>query len=73
VARRTPAGRDLIGPYAEALRGQGLTVALYYSHADWNHPDYASAVHPQPPDKEVRTNSYASARPGTEDPAAWAR
>jgi alpha-L-fucosidase len=48
-------------------------VALYYFHADWNHPDYASAVHPQPPDEEVRTNPYASARPGTEDPAAWAR
>jgi alpha-L-fucosidase len=34
-------GRDLIGPYAEALRRHGLKVGLYYSHSDWGHPDYA--------------------------------
>src|SRR3954464_1511445 len=56
VVRRTPAGRDLVGPYTEALREEGLKVGLYYSHSDWNHPDYASTVHPQPPDEEIRTN-----------------
>ena len=44
VVRHTPAGRDLIAPYAEALREQGLKVGLYYSHSDWNHPDYASTA-----------------------------
>ncbi|XUL93507.1 alpha-L-fucosidase [Streptomyces galilaeus] len=73
VVRGTPAGRDLIGPYADALREEGLKVGLYYSHSDWNHPDYASTVHPRPPDAEILANPYASARPGEEDPAAWAR
>ncbi|MFG2754951.1 alpha-L-fucosidase [Streptomyces wuyuanensis] len=73
VVARSPAGRDLIAGYTEALRDQGLKVGLYYSHSDWNHPDYATAVHPEPHDEEIRTNRYASARPGEEDPAAWAR
>ncbi|PKW06063.1 Alpha-L-fucosidase [Streptomyces sp. 1222.5] len=58
VARRSPAGRDLIAGYAEALRERGLRVGLYYSHSDRSHPDYASVRY---------------ARPGAEDPAAWAR
>ncbi|MFA6289510.1 MAG: alpha-L-fucosidase [Opitutaceae bacterium] len=32
--------RDLIGPYVEAVRAAGLKVGLYYSPADWHHPDY---------------------------------
>ena len=31
--------RDLIEPYVEALREHGLKVGLYYSVADWSHPD----------------------------------
>ncbi|SEC39594.1 Alpha-L-fucosidase [Streptomyces sp. 2231.1] len=58
MARRSPAGRDLIAGYAEALRERGLRVGLYYSHSDRSHPDYASVRY---------------ARPGAEDPAAWAR
>lgn len=41
VVKQTPAARDLIGPYSEALRRQGLQVGLYFSHLDWSHPDYA--------------------------------
>ena len=39
-----PAGRDLIGPYCDALRKHGLKVGLYFSHLDWSHPDYASIL-----------------------------
>jgi alpha-L-fucosidase len=35
----SPAGRDLIGPYCDALRRRGLKVGIYYSHLDWSHPD----------------------------------
>lgn len=42
VVNHTPAGRDLIRPYAEAMREAGLKVGFYYSHLDWSHPDYAS-------------------------------
>lgn len=34
LGRRTPAGRDLITGYVDALREQGLKVGLYYSHSD---------------------------------------
>jgi alpha-L-fucosidase len=34
VVKKTPAKRDLIAPYAEALRGEGLKVGIYFSHLD---------------------------------------
>ncbi|WBO68036.1 alpha-L-fucosidase [Streptomyces camelliae] len=71
VVRHTPAGRDLLAGYADALRERGLRVGLYYSHSDWNHPDYASLRHPGP-DQEP-ANPLSHAQPGQEDPAAWTR
>ncbi|MEU9081535.1 alpha-L-fucosidase [Streptomyces sp. NPDC048357] len=73
VVRHTPSGRDLLGGYAEALRGRGLRVGLYYSHSDWSHPDYASVVHPEPPNADVATHPLVVPKDGVEDPAAWAR
>ena len=40
VVKQTPAGRDLIGPYCEAMREAGLKVGLYFSHLDWSNKDY---------------------------------
>ncbi|MEV0585536.1 alpha-L-fucosidase [Nonomuraea sp. NPDC050310] len=65
---KTPAGRDLIGPFADALRERGLKVGLYYSHSDWNHPDYPSVRGPQ-----AHPSPYVTPPDGQEDPAAWAR
>lgn len=77
VVKRTPAGRDLVAGYAEAMREVGLKVGLYYSHSNWNHPDYASVTHPSPADtkmlREMLANRYATPEPGTDDPAAWER
>jgi alpha-L-fucosidase len=39
-ATSTPAGRDLLTPYVEAFRAEGLRVGLYYSLIDWHHPDF---------------------------------
>lgn len=36
--------RDLVGPFVEAMRAAGLKVGLYYSPADWHHPDYPGAT-----------------------------
>ena len=41
VVKKSPAKRDLIGPYCDALRKEGLKVGLYFSHLDWRHPDYS--------------------------------
>jgi alpha-L-fucosidase len=35
--------RDLVGPFVQAVRNAGLRVGLYYSGADWTHPDYPGA------------------------------
>lgn len=40
VVKRTPAARDLLKPYCEAMRRHDLKVGLYFSHLDWSHPDY---------------------------------
>ena len=48
VVQKTPAKRDLIAPYCEAMRKNGLKVGLYYSHLDWSHPDYPSIHAPWP-------------------------
>ncbi|MEM7809854.1 MAG: alpha-L-fucosidase [Planctomycetota bacterium] len=38
AADASPAGRDLIGPLVDAVRGEGLKMGLYYSHdQDWTH------------------------------------
>jgi alpha-L-fucosidase len=71
VVRHTPAGRDLVSGFAEALRERGLKVGLYYSHSDWNHPDYPSIRHVEPGDEPP--SPYSHAEPGKEDPAAWER
>ena len=40
VVKKTPAKRNLIKPFVNALRKNKLKVGLYYSHLDWSHPDY---------------------------------
>ena len=71
----SPAGRDLIGPYCDALRKHGLKVGLYYSHLDWSHPDYASILPKgaQPHDHSTLHKNRFGYPQGPEDPAAWER
>ena len=59
VVKKTPAARDLITPFCEALRKQGIKVGLYYSLLDWSHPDY--------PNFTKNEKRY------TDDPARWER
>ena len=51
VKEKTPAKRNLVKPFVEALRNQDLKVGLYYSLCDWSHPDYA-VVFPRPNTKK---------------------
>ncbi|MGV3490651.1 MAG: alpha-L-fucosidase [Devosia sp.] len=39
-ATRTPYGRDILGPFVEAFRAEGLKIGFYYSLPDWYHPDF---------------------------------
>lgn len=59
VVRDTPAGKDLIQPFCQALRRIGLKVGLYFSLSDWSHPDYPNFLR----DRKRYEN----------DPERWAR
>ncbi|MBS1727523.1 MAG: alpha-L-fucosidase [Armatimonadetes bacterium] len=72
VVKDTPAGRDLITPYAEALRRHDLKVGFYFSHLDWAHPDYAS-VRQKGSHYSDFSNRFAFPEEGKEDPAKWER
>nr|AIC77301.1 alpha-L-fucosidase [uncultured bacterium] len=46
-ASNTPYGKDLLKPFVEAFRAEGLHVGFYYSIIDWHHPDFLIDVfHP---------------------------
>jgi alpha-L-fucosidase len=40
VVKQTPAGRDLVGPWCDALRKRGIKVGLYFSLLDWSDSNY---------------------------------
>ncbi len=75
VVKKTPARRDLITPYVEALRRHHLKVGFYSSHLDWSHPDYATVIpkadNENQPDPARYSNRFAYPEAGKEDPARW--
>ena len=40
VVKNTPAKRDLLKPFYDALDKQGIKRGIYYSLIDWSYPDY---------------------------------
>jgi alpha-L-fucosidase len=61
VARNTPAGRDLLGPFYKALDKQGIKRGAYFSLIDWSYPDYPAVL--------KDSNRYDA----TKDPERWKR
>jgi alpha-L-fucosidase len=54
-ATKTPYGKDLLGPFVDAFRAEGLGVGFYHSLIDWHHPEFpVDAVHSQRNDAEFR-------------------
>lgn len=41
----TPYGKDLIAPFVDAFRAEGIRVGFYYSIIDWYHPDFKIDTH----------------------------
>jgi len=57
-APNTPAGRDLLRPFVEAFRAEGLRVGFYHSLIDWHHPEFPiDGLHPQRDDLEFRARA----------------
>ena len=54
-ATRTPAGRDLLRPWVEAFRAEGLKIGFYHSLLDWHHPEFPlDGFHPHRDDLTFR-------------------
>ena len=54
-ATNAPASRDLIGPWVEAFRAEGLKIGFYHSLIDWHHPEFpVDPVHSQRNDLAFR-------------------
>ncbi|MFI7064109.1 alpha-L-fucosidase [Kribbella sp. NPDC050124] len=50
----TAAGKDLVGPFVEACREEGLGIGFYHSLIDWHHKEFPiDVVHPQRYDEEA--------------------
>ncbi|MDR2563694.1 MAG: alpha-L-fucosidase [Prevotellaceae bacterium] len=61
-ATKTPYGKDLIKPFVEAFRAEGLRIGFYYSLIDWHHPDFTyDYFHPNgPQNSEERKTANAN-------------
>jgi alpha-L-fucosidase len=61
-ATRTPCGKDLIKPFVDAFRAEGIRIGFYYSLIDWHHPDFPyDRIHPNgPKDPEERRKANES-------------
>ena len=73
TVRDCGARRDLVAPFVKAVRQSGLHLGLYYSHLDWNHPDYPSVRQSDgsthlPPESPSYRYSYPA---DPDDPARW--
>jgi len=54
TAVNSPYGRDLVGPFVEAVREAGLKVGFYHSLIDWHHPDFlVDGYHPRRDDADA--------------------
>lgn len=54
-APKTPAGRDLLAPWVEAFRDEGMKIGFYHSLIDWHHPDFPiDVLHPMRDDVAFR-------------------
>jgi alpha-L-fucosidase len=64
VVKNTPAKRDLLTPFVNELRNQGIKVGNYFSLIDWSHPDYTGFIKDSTrykiADNPVRWNRFKS-------------
>ncbi len=71
-ATRTPYGGDLLTPFVDAFRAEGLRVGFYYSLIDWHHPQYTiDRMHPRSP-RTFDPDDYARLNQGR-DMSVYAR
>ncbi len=70
AVKGSPAKRDLVTPFAKAMRAEGLKVGIYYSHIDWSHPDYATVFDGKDPNPK-NYNTWDYPKSGIPDTVRW--
>lgn len=74
VVKKTPAKRDIIREFTDAVRERGIHVGMYYSLIDWSHPDYASVYYDEQVPEDLSTvNPFSNPTDGVQDLEAWKR
>lgn len=74
VVKKTPAKRDIVKEFTEAVRERGIHVGMYYSLIDWSHPDYASVYEDGVvPEDLSSVNPFSNPTDGVQDEEAWKR
>lgn len=72
VVKKTPAERDLVKEYAEAITKRGIRLGMYYSLIDWSHPDYPSVFEGgKVPDDLGKANRFSNPVDGVQDEEKW--
>lgn len=57
-ATNTPAKKDLLKPFVEAFRAEGIKIGFYFSMIDWHHPDFTiDRVHPLRSDEKAKAEN----------------
>lgn len=71
VLKMTPAKRDIVKEYTEAVREAGMKVGIYFSLIDWSDPRYRT-VYPEGEKPEDHLKDvFATPAGGPEDPEKW--
>lgn len=74
VMKKTPAKRDIVKEYAEAITKKGIHLGMYYSLIDWSHPDYASVYEGGiVPEDLSKVNRFSNPVDGVQDEEKWKR
>lgn len=74
VVKKTPAKRDIVKEFYEAIQKRGIRSGVYYSLIDWSHPDYPSVYEGGRVPEDLSTvNRFNAPTDGVQDEAKWQR
>lgn len=74
VVKKTPAKRDIVKEFNEAIQKRGIRTGVYYSLIDWSHPDYPSVYEGGRVPEDLSTvNRFHAPTDGVQDEAKWQR
>ena len=71
VVKKTPAARDLVKEYADAMHKAGLKTGIYFSLIDWSDPRYRTVYPEGAKPEDCLKDVFATPAGGPEDPEKW--